>query len=179
MDIQQATQLAKAMVMHWGMSDKLGNVLYGEAQEYVFLGRDMMRTKDYSESTAQEIDAEVKRIINERLQRAKQSLTANRDKLEMIANACSNTKRSTARRSRKSSAPELHAAAETAGGNRADDGCAGRNAAAGKSAEARAAEIARTRNARPCRRKCRRIYSTGFFFSRIFQNPRRETASRP
>src|SRR5580658_5681036 len=65
MDIQQATQLARAMVMHWGMSDKLGNVLYGEAQEYVFLGRDMMRTKDYSEATAQEIDTEVKRIIDE------------------------------------------------------------------------------------------------------------------
>ena len=68
MDIQQATQLAKAMVMHWGMSDKLGNVLYGEAQEYVFLGRDMMRTKDYSEQTAQEIDAEVKRIMDEAIQ---------------------------------------------------------------------------------------------------------------
>ncbi len=49
MDIQQATQVAKAMVMHWGMSEKLGNVLYGESQEYVFLGRDMMRTKEYSE----------------------------------------------------------------------------------------------------------------------------------
>ncbi|MEI8343106.1 MAG: ATP-dependent zinc metalloprotease FtsH [Verrucomicrobiota bacterium] len=46
MDIQQATRLAKAMVMHWGMSEKLGNVLYGESEEFVFLGRDMMRGKD-------------------------------------------------------------------------------------------------------------------------------------
>ena len=86
-DIQQATQLAKAMVMHWGMSDKLGNVLYGEAQEYVFLGRDMMRSKDYSETTAQEIDSEVKRIVNEGYQTAKNLITAHRDKLELIANA--------------------------------------------------------------------------------------------
>ncbi|HTV75464.1 MAG TPA: ATP-dependent zinc metalloprotease FtsH, partial [Candidatus Baltobacteraceae bacterium] len=86
MDIQQATQLAKAMVMHWGMSDKLGNVLYGDNPEYVFLGRDMMRTKDYSEQTAQEIDAEVKRIIDEAHNTAKELIEANRDKLEIIAN---------------------------------------------------------------------------------------------
>jgi cell division protease FtsH len=86
-DIQQATQMAKAMVMHWGMSDKLGNVLYGESQEYVFLGRDMMRTKDYSEKTAQEIDDEVKRIIDEAYKTAKQLIDNHRDKLELIANS--------------------------------------------------------------------------------------------
>jgi cell division protease FtsH len=86
-DIQQATALAKAMVMHWGMSDKLGNVLYGESQEYVFLGRDMMRTKDYSEKIAQEIDDEVKRIIDEAHNTARELINANRDKLEMIAKA--------------------------------------------------------------------------------------------
>jgi len=88
MDIQQATQLAKAMVMHWGMSDKLGNVLYGDGPEYVFLGRDMMsRSKDYSEQTAQDIDAEVKRIIEEANNTAKELISANRDKLEIIAHA--------------------------------------------------------------------------------------------
>lgn len=87
MDIQQATHLAKAMVMHWGMSEKLGMVLYGESQEYVFLGRDMMRSKDYSERVAQEIDGEVKRLIDEAYQRAKELIDANRDKLELIANA--------------------------------------------------------------------------------------------
>jgi cell division protease FtsH len=87
MDIQQATQLAKAMVMHWGMSEKLGNVLYGESQEYVFLGRDMMRTKDYSEATAQDIDAEVKRIVESAFQTAKRMIEANRDKLELVANS--------------------------------------------------------------------------------------------
>jgi len=87
MDIQQATQLAKAMVMHWGMSEKLGNVLYGEAQEYVFLGRDMMRTKDYSESTAQDIDTEVKRIVDGAFHTAKQMIENHRDKLEIVANS--------------------------------------------------------------------------------------------
>ena len=86
MDIQQATQLASAMVMHWGMSEKLGNVLYGDSQEYIFLGRDFMRTKDYSEQTAQDIDAEVKRIIDEANKTAKELIEANRDKLEIIAN---------------------------------------------------------------------------------------------
>jgi cell division protease FtsH len=87
MDIQQATQLAKAMVMHWGMSEKLGNVLYGDSSEFVFLGRDMMRAKEYSEQTAQEIDSEVKRIIDDAFRTAKELIEANHDKLEIIARA--------------------------------------------------------------------------------------------
>jgi cell division protease FtsH len=86
-DIQQATGMAKAMIMHWGMSERLGNVLYGESQEYVFLGRDMMRGKEYSEQTAQEIDSEVKRIIEEAYATAKNIIETNRDKLELIAKA--------------------------------------------------------------------------------------------
>ena len=84
-DIQQATSMAKAMVMHWGMSDQLGMVLYGESQEYVFLGRDMMRSKEYSESTAQRIDAEVKRIIDAGFKTAQDVLTEHRDKVELVA----------------------------------------------------------------------------------------------
>lgn len=86
-DIQQATAMAKAMVMHWGMSDKLGMVQYGDNQEYVFLGRDMIRSKDYSEQTAEEIDREVKRIITENYDRARQLLLDHRDRLEMVAHA--------------------------------------------------------------------------------------------
>ncbi|MDB6033859.1 MAG: ftsH [Verrucomicrobiales bacterium] len=85
-DIQQATQLARSMVTQWGMSDKIGMVLYGENSEYVFLGREMTRGKDYSEHTAQEIDNEVKRIIDEGFATAKKLIEENRDKLEMIAN---------------------------------------------------------------------------------------------
>jgi cell division protease FtsH len=86
-DIQQATSLAHAMVCQWGMSDKLGMVQYGDDHDHIFLGRDMMQHKDYSEFTAQEIDAEVKRIINEAYSRAKTLIDAHRDKLEIIANA--------------------------------------------------------------------------------------------
>lgn len=84
-DIQQATQLARAMVCHFGMSEKLGMVQYGDDSEYVFLGRDMVRSKDYSESTAREIDAEVKRIIDECYARAREIISQNRGKLELIA----------------------------------------------------------------------------------------------
>jgi cell division protease FtsH len=86
-DIQQATQMARAMVCHWGMSEKLGMVQYGSDNEYVFLGRDMVRSKDYSESTAQEIDTEVKRIIDESFKCAKYIIDTNREKLELIAKA--------------------------------------------------------------------------------------------
>jgi cell division protease FtsH len=84
-DIQQATNMARAMVTQWGMSDRLGMVQYGDDDEYVFLGREMARAKVYSETTAQEIDIEVKRIIDEAYKTAKDIITTNRDKLELIA----------------------------------------------------------------------------------------------
>ncbi|MEN9677588.1 MAG: ATP-dependent zinc metalloprotease FtsH [Verrucomicrobiota bacterium] len=86
-DIQQATAIAKSMVMHWGMSDKLGHVLYGDSQEYVFLGRDMMRSKDYSNETAELIDEEVKRFVEDGYNTAKRLIDEHRDKLEIIAKA--------------------------------------------------------------------------------------------
>jgi cell division protease FtsH len=86
-DIQQATSIARAMVCQWGMSDRLGMVQYGNDNDHLFLGRDMVQRKDYSEFTAQEIDTEVKRIINEAYERAKNLIVANRDKLEIIAGA--------------------------------------------------------------------------------------------
>ncbi|MCC6231916.1 MAG: ATP-dependent zinc metalloprotease FtsH [Verrucomicrobiales bacterium] len=85
-DIKQATNLARSMVCQWGMSEKLGMVQYGSDDEY-FLGRDMMRRKDYSEATAREIDEEVRRIIEERFAVAKDLIDTHRDKLEAIANA--------------------------------------------------------------------------------------------
>ncbi len=85
-DIQQATQMARAMVTQWGMSDKLGMVQYGDHNEYVFLGREMTRGKDYSERTAQDIDNEVKRIIDEAYKVARTIIDKYRDKLEVIAN---------------------------------------------------------------------------------------------
>lgn len=75
------------MVCQWGMSDKMGMVQYGNDQEQVYMGRDVAQRKDYSEFTAQEIDAEVKRIINEAYSVSKNIIDTNRDKLEIIANA--------------------------------------------------------------------------------------------
>lgn len=86
-DIQQATNLAHSMICQWGMSERLGMVMYGNDNDQVFLGRDMVQRKDYSEYTAQEIDTEVKRIINDAYQVAKDAIMTHRDKLEIIANA--------------------------------------------------------------------------------------------
>jgi len=84
-DIQQATNMARAMVTQWGMSDRLGMIQYGSDDEFVFLGREVSRAKVYSESTAEDIDAEVKRIIDEAYQTAKDLIVNHHDKLEMIA----------------------------------------------------------------------------------------------
>ena len=87
MDIQQATQIARAMVCQYGMSEKLGMVQYGEEEEYVFLGREMGRQKNFSERTSQDIDSEIKRIIDEGYKVAHDLIFNNRDKLELIATA--------------------------------------------------------------------------------------------
>jgi cell division protease FtsH len=85
MDIQQATQLARAMVCQYGMSDKLGMVQYGDDDEYVFLGREMARAKGFSEETARQIDAEIKRITDDAYKTAHEIIYNNRDRLELIA----------------------------------------------------------------------------------------------
>ena len=86
-DIQQATNTARAMVTQWGMSDKLGMVLYGDTDDYVFLGKEISQNKTYSEQTAQQIDTEVRRLIDEGYKLAKSLIGENRDKLDLIANA--------------------------------------------------------------------------------------------
>ncbi len=82
-DIDQATKLARAMVTRWGFSDKLGHVSYGDNQEEVFLGHSVARTQNVSEETAQIIDAEVRRLIDEAYTTATQILT--KKKKEWIA----------------------------------------------------------------------------------------------
>ena len=86
-DIKQMTRLARKMVCEWGMSDRLGMVEYGDHEDYVFLGRDIQRGRDYSESTAQEIDREVRRFVDEAYARAKELIEKHRDKVEIIAKA--------------------------------------------------------------------------------------------
>src|ERR1041385_2751237 len=86
-DIRGATAIARRMVCEWGMSEKMGMVEYGEHEDYVFLGRELTRNRDYSEATAEQIDQEVRRLIDDAYQLAKHTLTTNRDKLETIAKA--------------------------------------------------------------------------------------------
>ncbi len=84
-DIKNATNLARKMVCEWGMSDKLGPMTFGEHEEHIFLGREISKSVDYSESTAIEIDREVRRIIDECYQRAKSIIVENKDKLIAVA----------------------------------------------------------------------------------------------
>ena len=84
-DIEKATDLARRMVCEWGMSEKLGPMTFGKKEEEIFLGRDFTQKSDYSKSTAIEIDAEIKRIIQESYQQAKKLLTTNLRLLHKIA----------------------------------------------------------------------------------------------
>jgi cell division protease FtsH len=84
-DIQQATRRARAMVTRYGLSDALGPVEYGENQEEVFLGHSVSRTQNVSEATAQKIDAEIRRIIDDCYNRATQILTDRKDDLNVLA----------------------------------------------------------------------------------------------
>jgi len=84
-DIEKATELAHRMVCEWGMSEKLGPMTFGKKEEQIFLGRDFTQQQDYSEGTAVEIDAEVRRIIVDCYQRAKNLLSDNLELLHKIA----------------------------------------------------------------------------------------------
>ncbi|MFK4825271.1 ATP-dependent zinc metalloprotease FtsH [Paenochrobactrum sp. BZR 588] len=84
-DIQQATKLARSMVTQWGYSDKLGYVAYGENQEEVFLGHSVARTQNVSEETAQIIDAEVRRLIDEAYAEATRIMTEKREDWIVLA----------------------------------------------------------------------------------------------
>ena len=86
-DLEQATKLARAMVTRYGMSEKLGPMTFGEKQELVFLGKEIGEQREYSEKVAQEIDEEVRRIIREAYERAKEILIKHRDKLDRLAQA--------------------------------------------------------------------------------------------
>ena len=86
-DIEKATELARKMVCEWGMSEKLGPMTFGKKEEQIFLGRDFTQLQDYSEHTAVEIDAEVRRIIRDSYTQAKSMLEANLDVLHKMAEA--------------------------------------------------------------------------------------------
>ncbi|HEY7411712.1 MAG TPA: ATP-dependent zinc metalloprotease FtsH [Vicinamibacteria bacterium] len=86
-DIEQATEMARKMVCEWGMSESLGPLTYGKKEEQVFLGKEFNRHQDYSEATALQIDAEIKRIVSEQYDRAQKVLSEKRPLLDRVAEA--------------------------------------------------------------------------------------------
>ena len=84
-DIKQATKLARDMITKYGMSENVGLVCYSDDDEEVFIGRDLAHHRSYSEGIAAEIDAEVKRIISDAYDKAKQMIMENRDVLDQCA----------------------------------------------------------------------------------------------
>ncbi len=84
-DIERASQIARNMVTKYGMSEKVGTVMFGGGEGEVFLGRDFAQTKDYSEETAALIDEEVKRIVQTAYEKAVKILTEHVDKLHAVA----------------------------------------------------------------------------------------------
>ena len=86
-DIEKATEIAHKMVCAWGMSEKLGPVNFAEKNDQIFLGKELIRHKNYSEATAELIDIEVKKVVTRNYERAKKVLSENRTKLDMLAKA--------------------------------------------------------------------------------------------
>ncbi len=84
-DLRKATELARNMVCHYGMSKKLGPIIFGKEGGEVFLGRDFGEQRNYSDETARLIDSEIKRILQEAYEKARTILTEQRDKLEILA----------------------------------------------------------------------------------------------
>ena len=86
-DIEKATELARQMVTEWGMSDEIGPLNFSQGQHEVFLGRDFQSRDTFSENTAQAIDREVRAIVTEQYERAREMLVAHRTELEAIGAA--------------------------------------------------------------------------------------------
>ncbi len=85
-DLEAATQIARQMVCDYGMSERLGNITLGKGHGPVFLGRDLIEEKNYSDETASIIDEEIKHIIDECYSRAKKLIQENQEKLKLLAN---------------------------------------------------------------------------------------------
>ena len=84
-DLSKATSIARNMVTQWGMSEKLGPRTFGKKESMIFLGRDISEQRDYSERIAEEIDDEVRELMDRARDRARSILAANRDKLDLLA----------------------------------------------------------------------------------------------
>jgi len=86
-DIERATEIARKMVCEWGMSDKIGPLTLGKKEEHVFLGKEISQSRDFGDGVADVIDSEVRKIINNNYERAREILTSNSDILNSLATA--------------------------------------------------------------------------------------------
>jgi len=86
-DFERATDLARRMVTQWGMSDSMGPMVYGENEGEVFLGRSITTHKNVSEATMQQVDTEIRRIVDQQYGLARRLIEENRDKVEVMAKA--------------------------------------------------------------------------------------------
>jgi cell division protease FtsH len=84
-DIERVTQLARMMVTRLGMSEALGPMVYGQKEELIFLGREISEQRDYSEAVAEQIDSEVRKLVNEAFDRSRAILREHRDALDRVA----------------------------------------------------------------------------------------------
>jgi cell division protease FtsH len=85
-DIERSTEIARKMVCEWGMSEKLGPLTFGKKEEEIFLGREFARHRDYSEETARLIDGEVRTIVAQGYEKAKEIVQTNMTTLHTLAN---------------------------------------------------------------------------------------------
>jgi cell division protease FtsH len=105
-DLRRATQIARAMITEYAMSEGLGQRTFGQKEELIFLGREISEQRDYSEKVASQIDREMKAIMDRALSRSREVLVTHRDKLDAIANLLMEKE--------TLEAPELHAVVDEA-----------------------------------------------------------------
>jgi cell division protease FtsH len=84
-DLERVTRMARAMVTRLGMSAELGPMVYGQKEELIFLGREISEQRDYSEDVAQQIDKEVRKLVNKAYEHARSIVNQYRDKLDNVA----------------------------------------------------------------------------------------------
>ena len=84
-DLKQATRLARKMVLEWGMSESLGEMAMEDGHETVFLGHEIAQRREYSEATAKEVDEEIKKILRQSYEQAKDILQKHREGLDRVA----------------------------------------------------------------------------------------------
>ena len=103
-DLKEATRLARYMVTHWGMSERLGPMSFRVGEEHVFLGKEIQEPRDFSEGTAEVIDEEVQKLLREADQRAYEMLGTHRAELEGWWRPCSSARNCSAKSWKKFSA---------------------------------------------------------------------------